>query len=186
MIELKVSDYARLVETLRSTRFGINSISMWEVAKTFGLSYNGDGNWENGGTLYDPSTWFELGYADAITVQVTNGCVFIDIGEINSLSDDEMEVSYESCGWRREQDASVISQCGDVLCASADTATLAELQIHAVLHSIGMEVTTARVCKLVKEDSGDYFMDQHRNVPMDNLTGYVFRKYAIGNVIHLC
>ena len=171
--------YKGIMSCIRSELFGINSMSMHELAKLFDLSYDGDVNWEHGGTIYDASTWEQCGSVNAVRVDVTNRCVFIDIGSITKPRD--MQAQLRSCGWTQEADGSISAQDGTIL-AEAGTSTLTHVQIHACNYAGELDTERCVVCPIIQSMDGDVFVDEGRRIPMDNLTGYVWHKYVVGHV----
>lgn len=169
---------------------GVDCRPAWEVAEALGLKYSGDCNLEHGGFFYDPSDWLENGYANAVSVDISDGCVFVDIGTINRTNVDD---ALRSCGWKYS-DGSIVDDSGRVIIEAGEPAgrfALIEIESCALCWGIEQDETCGllgvdptgmgAVFKITAPDCNSEFFTvaAGRRVPVDNLAGFVVREYVI-------
>jgi hypothetical protein len=95
-LELKM----KKLPTIKSLR----NDSPWEVAKKFGVCYNGDMNpIPHNGTWFETKNWKEYGYATAVRIQESCGTLSVELCTINK-HDDEMEKAFSFCGIEHSED----------------------------------------------------------------------------------
>lgn len=171
---------AKLAEGLQNLR-GLKDRACFDIAEALGLSYSGDCSLIHGGCFWNPADWDKYGYAEAVRVMADDGHLFLTVGQIHRS---DVDSALACCGWKRETAAGPIVNDYDGATVAEGPEAVRDCIISACESYAGVEPCedfsgrSDWACP-IDEDSNT-FKHEGKAISLDDLEGWVVRRFLIG------